>query len=82
MIENAVLAERDVFDKAKLDDICRVNEGRGANFLDCAVISDIHLVGAINGLGDKAGNEDNRIEGKDNQAKISDCGVVDVKDGV
>ena len=82
MVEDAVLAERDVLDEAVLDNISRVYKGGRADALDDAAVSDIHAVRAVDGLRNKAGDEDNDVKREDDEAEIMESVVVDIENSV
>ena len=65
MIDEGVLAERNILNTAELNNIRGIREDWAARFLNDTVICDIDMVRVINALCNKATEEEEDIEHED-----------------
>lgn len=70
------MAEGNVFDALKVDDIGGVDEEAWTGFLDSAMVGDVEVVGFVDDGAEDARYQEEGIEGKNNDVEIANGGGI------
>ena len=82
MINQGILAEGDILNAAKLDNIGRVREDGAARFLNTAAVGDINMVSVVNALSDKTAEAEQDVKQEDNETEVVASSSVHLKDSI
>ena len=82
MINQGILAEGDILNAAKLDNIGRVCEDGAAGFLNTTAVSDINMVSVINALSDKTAEAEQDVKQEDNETEVVASSSVHLEDSI
>ncbi len=82
VVNQGILAERDILNTTKLDNIGRVCKDGAAGFLDTAAVGDINVVSVVNALSNEATEAEQDVKQEDDETEIVASCRIHLEDGI